>query len=403
MLFASGPLTDDPSSILILLAGALPFVLVFSQLAVEQVLASQVLVPFYAVAGAYCIVSLSARSSRLAYGASLAFLVWQGFHFVRIPKAFLRRDLSAQIADYLRENDGNDFIVTNLMSDGPAQYFFERHLLPPMDVVAHTPDSYTELATKTRSGIFHAIYFDDPNGRLIDKSLWSLLPQKSRWAVTGAPYLLRGEALDIITEWDARVLEGLRRSGPEVLTLPGARIFRIKVEVDPEVLRARNAKLLTEPTRYIDFGKKEAEVHKLSGFRFAENYPDVPGFCWTVNRSIQRTVLTKRGLTFVNDGVPKLESQLLIRFAQEQDERISLITWGSINDQTLSATIDGVEVLAPRNLGPGQSRSEISFVVPRAVQQGEPTKSVLFKFRDVAEFGGGVAFGIMRIEPVPRP
>lgn len=403
VFFGAEELSGHPASILILLIGALPFILVFSELSVEQVLPSQIMVPFYAVSCAVCVVWLGERKRTFALAAFAAVLAWQGFHFARIPKAFMDRQVTAQIADYLKANDSGDFIVTNLMSDGPVQYFFDRHLLPPMDVVDHTPESYTELASKTKLGVFHAVYFEDPNGRLIDKSLWSLLPQRSRWAVIGAPFLLRGAALDVITDGDARVLEGLRRSGPEVLHLPGVRIFRIQVDVDIEAKQVRNAKLLSEPTRYIDFGKKEAEVHKVSGFRFAENYPDVPGFCWTVNRSMQRTVLTKRGLTFLNDGMPAFESRLLLRFAQAQDEKVSLITWGSVNDQTLSATIDGVTVLPSYHMGPGQTRSELSFVVPKAVQQGDPIKTVIFKFRDVAEWGGGAAFGIMRIEPMTTP
>jgi hypothetical protein len=284
------------------------------------------------------------------------------------------------------------------MADGPVQYFFERHLHPPGDRPEHAKNAYAQLTSMTRSGIIHAVYFEDPGTRYIDKSLWPLLAPKSRWAVFGYPYLFRKEALEAVEEWDRRVLEGLEQNGTEVLRVPGMRVFRLGT--DPEARRAEMAKRITEPTRYIDFGKKEAEAFKVDGFRYAENYPDVPGFCWTIAQGFKRTVLTKRGLTYKSEGGPRLESTLLLRFDQSTSHKISLVTWGSLNDETLSASIDGTVVLPPTNLGKGQTRQEISFVVPKSLVQGEPVKAVLFKFNDVAEFGGGVSFAIMRIEPV---
>lgn len=401
LLFGTEELRAHPGSILILLAGALPFILVFSELSVEQVLPSQVMVPFYAVACAYVVLWLAARKPIHGYAAFAAILLWQGTLFARVPKAFLERESAAQIKAYLDKNDTADFLITNLMSDGPIQYFFDRHLHTPTDIVERARDGYLEIASKTKTGIVHAVYFDDPNGRFIDKSLWSLLPQKSQWRIFGAPYVFRREVFAVIEDYDRRVLEGMQLAGTEVMRFPGGRIFRFGKDMPTRY--AESVAQLTEPTRYIDFGKKEAEKHKLAGFRFAENYPDVPGFCWTVAISPQRTVLTKRGLVYKSDEAPRFESLLLVRFAQQQDEKISLITWGSINDQTLSASIDGTEVMPTKNLGKGQTRTEISFVVPKEVQQGDPIKTIKFKFRDVADYGGGVSFAIMRIEPVAAP
>jgi hypothetical protein len=344
---------------------------------------------------------LAAKGARRARGRApwvllAGVLVWQGAHLVRIPKAFLPREIAAQIRDYLRQNDGNDFVITNIMDDGIVQYFFERHLLPPTPIVEHAPGGYREIAARTPSGVMHAVHFEDPNGRLVDKGLWSLLPYKSLWAVFGTPYVLRDKALREIADYDAHVLEGLERSGREVLRLPGVRVFRIGADLPTR--RAAGRAQLTEPVRLLDFGRPEVEAYKIAGFRHPENYPGVPGFCWTVTRTPQRTVLTKRGLSF-KPVLPVLnESLLLLRFEQKQDERVSLLTWAAIDGQTLSASIDGTTVLT-HQFGPMQTRQELSFVVPRALQQGDPVKEVAFRFRDVADYGGAVAFAILRIEP----
>ncbi|MBN9163147.1 MAG: hypothetical protein BGO98_36645 [Myxococcales bacterium 68-20] len=400
LLFGSNELRNDPGSISILLVAALPFILVFSELSVEQVLPSQVMVPFFAVGCGYCIMWLGKKGQQLQYAAAFVFVAWQAVHMARIPKTFLDRDATAKVADYLAKNDTSDFLVTNLMSDGPIQYFFDRHLHMPTEVVEHTPNSYMELASKTKSGIIHAVYYDDPGTRLIDKSLWFLLPRTSQWAVFGTPYVLRSDALGEISEWDARVLEGLRRSGTEVLTLPGVRVFRLGVDLDARRAELRKKLEKAEPTRYIDFGTPESDVHKLTGFRFAEHYPGVPGFCWSVARQLQRTVLTKRGLEYRNDAPPSYESTILVRFDQSRDQRIKLVTWAAIEDQTLAATIDGKTVLPTHAMGPAQTRQEISFVVPKELVAGDPVKELVFSFRGVADYGGGVAFAIMNIDPV---
>ena len=400
LLFGTNVLRENPASIAILLAAGLPFIVIFSELSVEQVLPSQVMIPFFAVGSAWCLMWLGSKNERLAYGAMAGFVAWQAFHMARIPKTFLDRDTTAQIADYLEKNDTSDFLVTNLLSDGPIQYFFGRHLHMPTEVVEHTPNSYMELSSKTKSGIIHAVFYEDPETRLIDKSLWYLLPRKSQWAVFGTPYVLRKQALREIADWDARVLEGLRRSGTEVLHLPGVRVFRLGVNVDARRAELRSKLSGAEPTRYIDFGTPESDVHKLTGFRHAEHYPDVPGFCWSVARTLQRTILTKRGLEYRSIAAPINESRLLLKLDPAHDQRVRLITWGAIPDQTLSATIDGTTVLPEHEMGPMQTRQEVTFVIPKTLLKDDPVKEVVFSFRGVADYGGGVAFAIMYIDPI---
>jgi hypothetical protein len=400
LLLGSEELRGDFGSLVIMLVAGLPFVLVFSELAVEQVLPSQVIIPFFAVACGYCVHWLGLKRDRLAYGAAVLFVAWQAIHMSRIPKALLDRSVTAQVADYLRKNDSSDFLVTNLMSDGPIQYFFDRHMHMPVEFVEWTPGAYRELASKTASGIIHALYFDDPGTRLIDKSLWYLLPKKSLWAVFGVPYVLRDQALAEIVDWDGRVLESLRRSGTEVLRLPGVRLFRIEMNVDTRRAEFRKKLSGGEPNRYIDFGAPESEMHKLDGFRMPEHYPGVPGFSWTIPRLQERTVLTKKGLTWRENVPPRFESKMLLKFDTTHDERVKLLAWGAIDDQTLAATIDGTTVLPTHRMGPVNVRQEVSFTVPKSVLVGDPIKEVAFTFRGVNPYNGGVAFANMTIEPV---
>lgn len=394
-------LSEDPASILILLAAGLPFILVFSELAVEQVLPSQVMIPFFAVGCGHALSWL--RRERVEFATLGMFVAWQLAFMVRIPKTFLDRDATEKIAAYLRANDNADFLVTNLMSDGPIQYFFDRHLHMPPELPEQAPEAYMEIASRN-GGVVHAVYYDDPGTRLIDKSLWYLLPRKSQWALLGSPYLFREQALGVIAEWDRGVLAALRRSGTEVLTLPGVHVFRIATDVDAR-RRAARAKLATmPPTRVIDFGVPAADVHKLSGFRYRENYPGVPGFSWTIATSHKKSFLTKRGLEFrPTPAGPTHESRLLVRFEPARDHRVLLIAWGAIPHQTLRATIDGIPVLPEYDFGEMQQQRDIWFDVPKDVIGDDPVKEIVFQFRDVADYGGGVGFGTMEIDPALDP
>ena len=162
---------------------------------------------------------------------------------------------------------------------------------------------------------------------------------------------------------------------------------------------AEKRKRVGAPVNYIDFGKPESDVYKLEGFLPRENYPDVPGFCWSTGRTYMRTVLTKRGLTYEDNVLPYYDARLLLPFDASHNQEVTLVTWGSVDDQTLSASIDGTVVLPEKNLGRGQTRQTVSFTIPKAVLAGDPVKVVVFRFAKLADFGGGVSFATMKIEP----
>lgn len=393
MLHDTTDLRSHAPTILVLLAAGVPFLLVFSELAVEQVLPSQVLIPFASVACAWAVLCLASRPRyEWSYVLLGALLAWQGVHCARVPKSFLSREEATRIRDYLRENDANDYLGTNLMADGQIQYYFERHLHPPWD-----RDGYLALRRRSTEDSMHFVYFEDENTRFVDKSLWPLLNVKSKWLALGYPYLFRETGLEAIREFDQRTLKELQASGIEVLRVGKVHVF--KLGWNRADRRAERRKQLGEPVKYIDFGKPESDVYKFEGFLPRENYPGVPGFAWTTGHIYMRTVLTKRGVVYEDNVLPYYESRLLLPFDASHAQEVTLTVWGSVNDQTLRASVDGVEVLPQKNLGAGQSRQDVSFIVPKELLQKDPVKELVFRFGKLADFGGGVSFAVMKVTP----
>ena len=133
-------------------------------------------------------------------------------------RSFLEpRDVSAVNAD-LQAHDRNDFLVSNLLADGPIQAYFGRHYWPANagdnPQVAH----FDALAILERSGRddFHALIFKRPESRMIDKSLWPIAAPRQQWSVTGWPFVWRAKSERMIREYDRRVIANLDEVGGQV-------------------------------------------------------------------------------------------------------------------------------------------------------------------------------------------
>jgi hypothetical protein len=370
---------------------ALPFLLVFSELAVEQVLPSQVLVPFVAVVSGSFLTRIGRTRPHLAYVTFFAVVSWTFVHASRCPKAFLDRQSAARIREYLSAHDTNDFVVTNLLSEGPVQYYFDRHAVRATEGTTGGVPTYSTLFGRVPNNVIHAIQFDDPNTRFVDKSLWSLLVPRGAWSTYGAPYVFREEALSAIADFDRRVERGLADSGQTVLQLPGIRVLRL----DGESVGNR----IPRPTTAIDFGAPEGELHKAQGFRYRERYEPDPGFSWATGYAPLRTVLTSRGLEF-RDRPAIPTATVLLHLDRSRNQRIRILLWPSSGDQLLSASITGKTILDRRSLGKPYEKSWLSLIVPKDDARGIALERLDFSFPVPARQGNAwVAFARLDVEP----
>ena len=119
-----------------MLVAALAFLGLFRQLAASQMLASQVLLPFYAV-GSAAIVDRMLDGPRLRRQLAVAWLVaaplWSFYFMFTHPRSVLARSDVAWTNVYLAGHDHNDFVLSNMMSDGHIQAAFGRHSWPALD------------------------------------------------------------------------------------------------------------------------------------------------------------------------------------------------------------------------------------------------------------------------------
>lgn len=301
-----------------MLAAALVFLYAFSQLAASQMLAAQVLLPFYAIGSALLIERLldgGVLPRRLAAAWLVIAPLW-GFYFMAThPRAVLARDDVARTNAYLAVNDHNDFVLSNLMSDGHIQVSFQRHSLwsPTSAEPSEAAQDFLGIFEATGTDSVHEIVFTGPDSRFIDKSLWPLAMPRKLWAVTGAPFLHRAKANAVIAEADRKVLKNLAAvRAQKVLQLANYAVYRIDRAT---VLAILGAKVPAD--RHIDFGSVTSGNHTGLGWRNPMLLED--GTAVTEIRGYSRcpqarckTVLTKLGVT-IPDLRAAAAGQVLIR------------------------------------------------------------------------------------------
>jgi hypothetical protein len=320
-----------------MLLPAVMFLYVFSQLAASQMLASQVLLPFYAIGSALLLDRLlegRALLRRFAYAWLVLAPLWSFFFVFRHTHSVLDRDDVAKTNAYLAEHDHNDFVMSNLMSDGHIQASFERHYWAALDSDPKEVALWQMLRTFELTGTdyVHQIIFTDTDSRFIDKSLWPLAMPRRQWSVTGWPFLYRAKTHRIISEYDHFVMKNLRAvQARQVLELSNYAVYR----VDRATVLAILAETVPVVTR-IDFGSLASRRHTIMGW----THPHVPEGLDTPVTSISgiarcpvpktdpranacKTVLTKYGLAMKHEEVIPT-AQLYLRLERSCDLQLKI-------------------------------------------------------------------------------
>ncbi len=319
-----------------MLLPALAFLYVFSQLAASQMLASQVLLPFYSIGSALLIERMlegRALLRRLAYAWLVIAPLWSFFFVFRHTRSVLDRDDVAKTNAYLAQHDRNDFVISNLMSDGHIQASFDRHYWAALDSEpAIAQLQMLRIFELTGTDYVHEIIFTDPDSRFIDKSLWPLALPRRRWSATGWPFLYRAKTRQIIAEYDAFVMDNLEAlRATKVLDLSNFDVYRVDRRTVLEILAEK-----VPVVRRIDFGSLASRRHVLLGW----THPHVPegvdvpvtsiagfGRCpmqqTDPRANACKTVLTKYGLKMKHEEIIPA-AQLLLRLERSCDLQLKV-------------------------------------------------------------------------------
>jgi hypothetical protein len=348
------------TAVWMLIAG-LVFLSLFSQLAASQMLASQVLLPFYAIGSAVVIDRmLDGRDllRRLAVAWLIAAPLWSFSIMFTHPRAVLDRDDVARTNDYLAANDRNDFVLTNLMSDGHVQASFHRHSWPAPDDIdpSRAPKEMMRIFGMTGADRVHEIVFTDPESRFIDKALWPLAARRSLWGLTGWPYLYRAKANSVIAEYDRRVVKNLTAvNATKVLQLSKFAVYRI----DRSATMALIASAVPTVNR-IDFTSVNAARHQLSGWTQPTELAGgaFASAIWAMEHcplARCKTTMTKFGLR-VPDTQTRSMAQLMIRVDPACDLGL---TFRFARPSYARFSVNGFAV-------PSRIDTTMAFTVPRA-------------------------------------
>lgn len=391
-----------------LLFAALPLFAVFSQLAVSQVLASQVLMPVFAVGLGYLVDLALQREARWgpAFGVVLALAVvgHQGFQLARFPWSYLPRADARSVRDFLKQQKKGDFVLSNIANVGVVQYYFETHLVPP----AEMPDPegaapyYQDLFQKSGVERIYHVHFTDPRSRFIDKCIWPLFAYKSGWSALGDPFGHRDEVLETIEASDARVLRALERvHAKKVFSAPGMDVYEIdRAHLDPI------GEPPAETTRRIDFGLPSFRLFKIDGFyapqttergapfAFGNGHED----CIPAERC--RTVLTKTGLEFRGTKTSP-EGRFRARLPAKCGYEAKLRYFRILPEQRLSVVVNGTKVFeAPDS--PDLEERDVVFRIPKEALAADGLQTVGLGFRKKhAEWGTGIGFMWLTFDPEP--
>ena len=131
------------------------------------------------------------------------------------PREILDRGDVAKVNEYLARTDRNDFVMSNLLADGPIQAAFGRHAWPALDD-SDEAAVHLELLTlfeKTGSERIHALIFTRSASRSVDRSLVQIIPSRRLPSIHGWPQLARGKVSRIVEAYDRRVLANLAAVG----------------------------------------------------------------------------------------------------------------------------------------------------------------------------------------------
>lgn len=342
----------------------------------SAMLRTQMLLPFYAIGSALLIRRLFEDGRRLlralAVTCCVATPLWGFWLMFSHPRDVLARHDLARANEYLERNDGNTFVMSNLLADGPILAAFGRHswtALQDQDP-ANALVKLLAVFETTGTEYVHAVIFTTPGSRFADRSIAQIVRRRMP-SVDGWPYLIQDKVADFIAVYDKRVLRTLEVLGAvRVLELGNFDIYRIDRSTALDAV-ARSLPVVTS----IDFETIEVIRYQLLGWGdpmqpaepratpssitghgrcrnpFAASRKPEPNGCMVVETANGLDVLDVGGVS---------EAELMVRIERVCDQRLTITLAAPAR---IDVAFNGAVVLACED--PQWGATSLSMRIPR--------------------------------------
>lgn len=320
---------------LILLAAALPFLLVFSQLVATQYHPMLLLLPFAAVAIAVLVKTVWIRSPAIAGAMVVLYIGWQAWGLHLFQKTFLQRADVAAVAKAL-ESDHHSLLLSNLLPDGPVRYLWNRHLFginPDPIGLRETLEIYGMDSPLTIVQLRHTRL------HMYDKGLFVYFAGERQLTWIARPDYYRsgwGQRFDAIDRQLDEALAGIGR----VVHQSNEMIVRSVDNADLDELQ-RSRLPRTTPS-VIDFETVASEAFKVRGISpRTSGTAQLPGYAWLYVRRPAKLVFTLHGYEYPPIGPPIHTSSLQMRLPADRALHMAIDVSSPVPDQTLTVRMNG--------------------------------------------------------------
>ena len=221
-----------------LLAAALPFLCIFTELWVGQYYPALLIVPFYAVACAVFVTTLTQSTTRWAKPLGATIVAALALNSIQenlaFDKAFFdRREIASLKATLDKVSKPGQQILVDHVFDAAYRYYFDRNtvaliLNPPEHypgaLVYYTDPSRPRVAPPTGAIFVHHKQLPD---QLFDKGYYYILGRQGFWAPWGNPLRYREEIDGFITRRDSQLVAQVARIGEKVEETDFYSVWRI--------------------------------------------------------------------------------------------------------------------------------------------------------------------------------
>jgi hypothetical protein len=323
---------------LIFLVAGVPFMLVFTQLVVEQYHPMLLLLPFAGVSIAVLLRFVWASSPKIAAALLALYLGWQAWQLVLFKKTFLEEDDVAAVQKVL-EGSHHRLLMSNIFVDGPVRYLWKHHLFGidanPLSLRAQF-DMYGAESPMTIVQLKHM------GKHMYDKGVYAYFVGERRWSWISRPDYYRNAWIRRFNEWDRgfdEALEGLGTLRYE------SKEMRVRTVSLAEVTALQLSQLPAETPTLIDFETVASDAFKMNGFagRYAAS-KEVPGHTWLSVRQPSRLVFTLHGHEWIPNGPPNATSELEFRSTAARGLRMNIEMSVTDITHTVRVLVNGHEL-----------------------------------------------------------
>jgi len=384
-----------PPHALLVLAGGVPFVALFSQLLVEQYHPTLQFVPYYAVGGGAVVAWLWESGGRWRRALAVLAVVfpvgWEMRELARFDKAYLDREDAKTMARYLDANDHQVAVYTNSIIDAPFRYYFQRHGLgiggTQAEGIVLTLDAF--FSDNGNDEPVHFMQFPNVEKTAFDKGIYALFAADKAWSWIADPHGHRSEWEERVRARDRGTVEVFEQLGKVVVDTGRMRLIRVtRTDLDNYIIRCLGE---TEAPS-IGFGESSAGCHKITGFRYSEKSEGV-GFSWTTERSRKRYRFTMQGL--FQDAYGPVEREAVAVVRVRSGSRIKLRALTSEAGQHVEVLVNG------RTCGKvdvGTEWTDASVEIPAGALDPGGLQRISLRWEKSNQYKLGIALSTLRVE-----